>query len=94
MSLKRPGGEQSSAVTHHVKNPTQPRVTPATKATNKLPSTQTTMRSSVRLANHAPPFGGLIASIKAPRAATEVRRPFHRPGWVYEEKVDGWRVLV
>lgn len=27
-------------------------------------------------------------------AATEVPRPFHHPGWVYEEKVDGWRVLA
>jgi bifunctional non-homologous end joining protein LigD len=27
-------------------------------------------------------------------AATQVPRPFHRPGWVYEEKVDGWRVLA
>jgi bifunctional non-homologous end joining protein LigD len=26
--------------------------------------------------------------------ATQVPRPFHRPGWVYEEKVDGWRVLA
>ena len=26
--------------------------------------------------------------------ATEVKRPFHRPGWVYEENVDGWRVLA
>jgi len=32
--------------------------------------------------------------ITAPMAATEVQRPFHRPGWVYEEKVDGWRVLA
>jgi ATP-dependent DNA ligase len=31
--------------------------------------------------------------IKAPMAATEVQRPFHHPGWVYEEKVDGWRRL-
>jgi bifunctional non-homologous end joining protein LigD len=31
--------------------------------------------------------------IKAPMAATQVRRPFHHPGWVYEE-VDGWRVLA
>lgn len=23
-----------------------------------------------------------------------VREPFHRPGWAYEEKVDGWRVLA
>lgn len=27
-------------------------------------------------------------------AATEVKRPFHHPGWVFEEKVDGWRVLA
>jgi hypothetical protein len=23
-----------------------------------------------------------------------VREPFHRPGWVYEEKYDGWRMLA
>jgi len=27
-------------------------------------------------------------------AATQVREPFHRDGWVYEEKVDGWRILA
>src|SRR4026208_973774 len=27
-------------------------------------------------------------------AATLVRAPFHRDGWVYEEKVDGWRILA
>src|SRR6267378_2434151 len=27
-------------------------------------------------------------------AATSIAKPFHRPGWVYEEKVDGWRVLT
>ena len=27
-------------------------------------------------------------------AATQLPRPFHRPGWIYEEKVDGWRVLA
>jgi bifunctional non-homologous end joining protein LigD len=26
-------------------------------------------------------------------ASTQVARPFHHPGWVYEEKLDGWRVL-
>jgi bifunctional non-homologous end joining protein LigD len=26
--------------------------------------------------------------------ATEVARPFHREGWVYEEKVDGWRIVA
>jgi bifunctional non-homologous end joining protein LigD len=25
---------------------------------------------------------------------TLVREPFHRPGWVYEEKYDGWRMLT
>lgn len=27
-------------------------------------------------------------------AATLVHEPFHRDGWVYEEKVDGWRMLA
>ncbi len=26
--------------------------------------------------------------------ATQVAQPFHTPGWVYEEKYDGWRMLV
>jgi bifunctional non-homologous end joining protein LigD len=25
---------------------------------------------------------------------TQVRQPFHRDGWVYEERVDGWRMLA
>jgi bifunctional non-homologous end joining protein LigD len=25
---------------------------------------------------------------------TLVREPFHRPGWIYEEKYDGWRLLA
>jgi bifunctional non-homologous end joining protein LigD len=25
---------------------------------------------------------------------TLVPEPFHRPGWIYEEKVDGWRLLA
>jgi len=25
---------------------------------------------------------------------TQVARPFHTPGWVYEEKYDGWRILA
>jgi ATP-dependent DNA ligase len=25
---------------------------------------------------------------------TQVPEPFHRPGWVYEEKVDGWRMAA
>jgi hypothetical protein len=27
-----------------------------------------------------------------PVAPTLVRPPFHRDGWIYEEKVDGWRM--
>ena len=27
-------------------------------------------------------------------APTLVREPFHRDGWVYEEKIDGWRMLA
>jgi bifunctional non-homologous end joining protein LigD len=29
-----------------------------------------------------------------PMAPTLVRPPLHRDGWVYEEKVDGWRMLA
>ena len=27
-------------------------------------------------------------------APTQVREPFHREGWVFEEKLDGWRMLA
>jgi bifunctional non-homologous end joining protein LigD len=27
-------------------------------------------------------------------APTLVREPFHRAGWIYEEKVDGWRIIA
>jgi len=26
--------------------------------------------------------------------ATQVARPFHTKGWVYEEKIDGWRIVA
>src|SRR6201997_5211569 len=29
-----------------------------------------------------------------PMLATLVDEPFHRPGWVYEEKYDGYRILA
>jgi bifunctional non-homologous end joining protein LigD len=29
-----------------------------------------------------------------PMAPTLVREPFNRAGWVYEEKVDGWRIIA
>jgi len=30
----------------------------------------------------------------APMLATLVRKPFHQPGWIYEEKYDGYRILA
>ena len=35
-----------------------------------------------------------LPRITQPMAATQVARPFHHAGWVYEEKVDGWRALA
>src|SRR5207302_7029652 len=29
-----------------------------------------------------------------PMLATLVPKPFHRPGWIYEEKYDGYRILA
>jgi bifunctional non-homologous end joining protein LigD len=29
-----------------------------------------------------------------PMTPSLVRAPFHRDGWIYEEKVDGWRILA
>ena len=29
-----------------------------------------------------------------PIQPTLVREPFHRAGWVFEEKVDGWRIIA
>jgi bifunctional non-homologous end joining protein LigD len=29
-----------------------------------------------------------------PMQPTSVTRPFHHDGWIYEEKVDGWRVIA
>ena len=30
----------------------------------------------------------------SPMLLAEVKRPFHKPGWVYEEKYDGYRVVA
>jgi bifunctional non-homologous end joining protein LigD len=29
-----------------------------------------------------------------PMLATLIQQPFHKPGWVYEEKYDGFRILA
>src|SRR5262245_59453632 len=36
----------------------------------------------------------IVLPLFTPTAPTLVRNPFHRDGWVYEEKVDGWRILA
>ncbi len=30
----------------------------------------------------------------SPMHPTLVREPFHRHGWIFEEKVDGWRIIA
>jgi ATP dependent DNA ligase domain len=35
-----------------------------------------------------------VLSQYTPMAPTQVREPFHREGWIYEEKIDGWRMLA
>jgi len=35
-----------------------------------------------------------VISPVAPMLATLVAEPFHRDGWVYEKKVDGWRIVA
>jgi bifunctional non-homologous end joining protein LigD len=57
----------------------------------------------VHRADVVPRFAGLLAyrailALVVSRVTcmqpTLVREPFHRPGWVYEEKVDGWRMVA
>jgi len=35
-----------------------------------------------------------VLPLFTPSGPTLVRKPFHHDGWVYEEKVDGWRILA
>jgi bifunctional non-homologous end joining protein LigD len=38
-----------------------------------------------------------VPAVSLPRIEPAIPRlvtPFHRPGWVYEEKVDGWRIIA
>jgi restriction system protein len=37
---------------------------------------------------------GFVIQQYLPIAPALVREPFHRDGWVYEEKVDGWRIVA
>jgi bifunctional non-homologous end joining protein LigD len=36
----------------------------------------------------------LRPSPASPPAIPTLVAPFHRPGWIYEEKVDGWRIVA
>jgi bifunctional non-homologous end joining protein LigD len=36
----------------------------------------------------------VLPKIREPMAATQIAKPFHRPGWIYEEKYDGWRMVA
>src|ERR1700730_3833968 len=47
-------------------------------------------RSLVGLEAMAPPSLPTVALMHP----TLVARPFHRAGWIYEEKVDGWRMVA
>ncbi|HXN22097.1 MAG TPA: non-homologous end-joining DNA ligase [Candidatus Dormibacteraeota bacterium] len=44
-------------------------------------------------ARSTPETGGIPFRVQ-PMLATLIREPFHRPGWVYEEKYDGYRILA
>lgn len=38
-----------------------------------------------------------VPPVTLPRIAPAIPTlvaPFHRPGWVYEEKIDGWRIVA
>jgi ATP-dependent DNA ligase len=41
----------------------------------------------------ATPAAGALPRIELMQS-TEVTQPFHRDGWVYEEKYDGWRMVA
>ena len=61
--------------------PTAPSISPAAGA--RCPGT---------VGYSAPMF--VVPIPLTPVASTLARPPFHRAGWVYEEKVDGWRLLA
>jgi hypothetical protein len=35
-----------------------------------------------------------VRVVPEPETKAHDRAPFHRDGWIYEEKVDGWRSFV
>ena len=39
-------------------------------------------------------MGAPVLASYTPMAPAQVREPFHRDGWVFEEKVDGGRVRL
>ena len=54
-------------------------------------------KTSPSVANDGKRVGGLkdpLYQTVSALASTQVRKAFHRDGWVFEEKVDGWRILA
>ncbi len=50
-------------------------------------------RLALILTRQLSPVFGRLPDI-SPMLAALVAEPFHRDGWVYEEKVDGWRIVA
>jgi bifunctional non-homologous end joining protein LigD len=53
-----------------------------------------TQRERPPRADNGPKLTVRIPFRVQPMLATLVKEPFHRPGWVYEEKYDGYRILA
>jgi bifunctional non-homologous end joining protein LigD len=49
------------------------------------------LRCKVRVVPSPPPPQRLAPTLMQ---ATQIAVPFHRPGWIYEEKVDGYRIVA
>jgi bifunctional non-homologous end joining protein LigD len=55
-----------------------------------LPSRRSATAQALRFRFSVPEFPKPFP----PMLLSEVKRPFHKPGWIYEEKYDGYRALV
>jgi len=74
---------------------------PANPALPDLPAADPQGRTEVPLLRHLARMGRPLVGLGAmapsslptvdPMHSTQIAKPFHRAGWIYEEKVDGWR---
>ena len=75
--------------------PDDPAVAPAAGGSGDRVSRKPTPQpSKVRKQTAEDVTASLLLVIREPMAATQVDKPFHRDGWVYEEKYDGWRMVA